>query len=199
LGFTKYELGGKGFGLVEMTKLGLPVPPGILITTGMCKEYFKAGKKFPTGFEEKVTEKTRELEKITGRRFGDSKDPLLVSVRSGAPFSMPGMMDTILNLGMSDRTAEDLAAITGDPRFAYDTYRRFLQLFGKIVLKVPGEEFEKVIEEAKEKAGVKTDIEVPSASWKEVCQRFKAMIKERSGREVPQAAMEQLFMPSTSS
>jgi pyruvate,orthophosphate dikinase len=194
LGFTKYELGGKGFGLVEMTKLGLPVPPGIVITTDICKEYFKAGKKFPKGFEEKVTEKTRELEKLTGKRFGDPKDPLLVSVRSGAPFSMPGMMDTVLNLGMSDKTAEDLAGMTGDPRFAYDTYRRFLQLFGKIVLKVPGEEFEKVIGEAKEKACVKTDIEVPSSSWKEVCRRFKAMIKERSGREVPQAAMEQLFM-----
>ncbi len=194
LGMSKFELGGKGFGLVEMTKLGLPVPPGIVITTGMCKEYFSAGRKFPQGFEAKVNEKVRELEKLTGKRFGDPKDPLLVSVRSGAPFSMPGMMDTILNLGMSDKTAEDLAKITGDPRFAYDTYRRFLQLFGKIVLKVPGEEFEKMIEEAKVKAGVGTDIEVPADSWKEVCQQFKALIKVRSGREVPQAPVEQLFM-----
>ncbi|MGA1974120.1 MAG: pyruvate, phosphate dikinase [Conexivisphaerales archaeon] len=194
LGLTKFELGGKGFGLVEMTKLGLPVPPGIVITTGMCREYFKAGKTFPHGFEGKVTEKILELEKLTGKRFGDPRDPLLVSVRSGAPFSMPGMMDTILNLGMSDRTAEDLAIITGDSRFAYDTYRRFLQLFGKIVLKVPGEEFEKVIEEAKVRAGVKTDVEVPAAIWKEVCQRYKSLIKERSGKEVPQDPTQQLFM-----
>ncbi len=194
LGLTKFELGGKGYGLVEMTKLGLPVPPGIVVTTGMCKEYFKAGKKFPPGFEAKVEEKLKELEALTGKRFGDPKNPLLVSVRSGAPFSMPGMMDTILNLGMSDKTSEDLARITGDPRFAFDTYRRFLQLFGKIVLKVPGEEFEKIIGEAKVKAGVETDIEVPADSWKEVCQRFKALIKERSGRDVPQAPVEQLFM-----
>jgi pyruvate,orthophosphate dikinase len=194
LGFSKFELGGKGYGLVEMTKLGLPVPPGIVITTAMCREYFKAGKKFPEGFEPKVLEKIKALEGQTGKRFGDPENPLLVSVRSGAPFSMPGMMDTILNLGMNDKVVEDVARITGDARFAYDTYRRFLQLFGKIVLKVPGEDFERVIEDVKSKAGVKTDIDVPTSSWKEVCQRFKELIRAKSGTEVPQDPVEQLFL-----
>ncbi|HVP23750.1 MAG TPA: pyruvate, phosphate dikinase [Conexivisphaerales archaeon] len=194
LGLSKFELGGKGFGLVEMTKLGLPVPPGIVITTGMCKEYFKAGRKFPEGFEAKVKEKVKVLEATSGKRFGDPKYPLLVSIRSGAPFSMPGMMDTILNLGINDKTVEDVARVFDDPRFAYDTYRRFLQLFGKIVMKVPGEEFEKIIDEEKAKAGVGSDVEMSAGSWKEVARRFKALIKERTGKEVPQDPMEQLFM-----
>jgi pyruvate,orthophosphate dikinase len=194
MNFTKFELGGKGYGLVEMTKLGLPVPPGIVITTEMCKKYFAAGNRFPPGFKERVKEKVRALEALTGKRFGDPEDPLLVSVRSGAPFSMPGMMDTILNLGINEEVAMGLAKISGDLRFAYDTYRRFLQLFGKIVLKVPGEEFEKLLEEEKLRVHAKTDVEVPAESWMEICRRFKEKIRERSGVDVPEDPTEQLFM-----
>lgn len=193
LNLTKFDLGGKGYGLVEMTKLGLPVPPGIVITTHMCKRYFKDGKRFPEGFREVVLEKLKAIEEKTGKKFGSPENPLLVSVRSGAPYSMPGMMDTILNLGINDKIAEGLAKITGDERFAYDTYRRFIQLYGKIVMKVSGEKFEEIIEDVKRKFDAKSDIEVPAEGWKETVAKFKELIKRESGKELPQDPYEQLF------
>ncbi len=193
LNLTKFDLGGKGYGLVEMTKLGLPVPPGIVITTHMCKRYFKDGRKFPEGFREAVLEKLRAMEERTGKKFGSPENPLLVSVRSGAPYSMPGMMDTILNLGINDHVTEGLARITGDERFAYDTYRRFIQLYGKVVMKVPGEKFEEIIEDVKRKYNARSDVEVPAQGWKEVVARFKELIKNETGRELPQDPYEQLF------
>jgi pyruvate,orthophosphate dikinase len=132
-GRNKDLLGGKGAGLCTMTQLGLPVPPGFIITTEVCREYYRQGR-LPDGLMDEVKEAITKLEKITGKRFGDPSNPLLVSVRSGAKYSMPGMMDTILNLGMNDQVAEGLAKLTGNERFAMDAYRRFLQMFGKIVL-----------------------------------------------------------------
>jgi pyruvate,orthophosphate dikinase len=194
LNLGKNELGGKGFGLVEMVKLGLPVPAGIVITTEMCRRYFSNSRSFEPGFEELVQRKMHEMELKTGKKFGDPSNPLLVSVRSGAPFSMPGMMDTVLNLGINDKVVEGLYKITGDRRFAHDTYRRFLQLFGKIVLKVPGEEFENIISDVKSKVGARLDIEVTAEGWAEVVSRFKALIEMRTGGPVPDDPYRQLFM-----
>jgi pyruvate,orthophosphate dikinase len=194
LGLTKYELGGKGFGLVEMAKLGLPVPAGVVITTGTCRAYFSNGNRFPEGFEFTVKEKVRQMEAKTGKKLGDAKKPLLVSVRSGAPFSMPGMMDTILNLGINDAVASGLKKLTGDGRFAFDTYRRFLQLFGKVVLRIPGQKFEQIIENVKRETGAKSDIDVTEKGWEDVVGRFKALISAETKRDVPQDPFEQLFM-----
>lgn len=194
LGLTRFELGGKGYGLVEMTRLGIPVPPGIVITTEMCRRYYKNGRRMPDGLWEKVVGLMKKLEEKTGKRFGDPSNPLLVSVRSGAPYSMPGMMDTILNLGINDEVAKGLARLSGDKRFAYDTYRRFLQMFGKIVLKVPGEKFEEIIEEVKKKHGARYDVEVPAEGWEEVVDMFKELIRREAGRDVPSDPYEQLKM-----
>ncbi|MEM3185312.1 MAG: pyruvate, phosphate dikinase [Conexivisphaerales archaeon] len=194
LGLDKFQLGGKGYGLVEMVKLGLPVPSGIVITTEMCRLYFSNSRTLPKGFKEKIIEKVKEMEDKTGKKLGSPTNPLLVSVRSGAPYSMPGMLDTVLNLGMTDSVAEGLSKITGNRRFAYDTYRRFLQLFGKIVLKVDGKDFENIIAEIKEKIGAKSDLDIPASSWSEIVIAFKKLIKDKSGFEVPQDPFEQLFM-----
>src|SRR5947207_4148651 len=148
-------LGGKGAGVAEMTRAGMPVPPGFTITTEACREYYRQGKKFPDGLWNQVSEALRELEQKAGKKFGDSKNPLLVSVRSGAKFSMPGMMDTVLNLGLNGRTLEGLKALTGDERFALDAYRRFIQMFGKIVKGIDGDLFEEALSEAKARAGVR--------------------------------------------
>ncbi len=192
LGGDKFLLGGKGFGLVEMTLLGLPVPPGFVITTDVCKEYYKAAGKVPDGLFELVRAKISEVEKATGKRFGGEDSPLLVSVRSGAAFSMPGMMDTILNLGLNDRTAARLAAITKNERFAYDSYRRLIQMFGKVAMDADAEAFEEVLEARRRKAGVKMDIELPASELKEVAEEFKKIVKSRTGREFPQDPFEQL-------
>ena len=194
LNLTKFELGGKGYGLVEMTKIGLPVPPGIVITTRMCNEYFKRGRQLWPELKEAIVEKVHKLEEKTGKRFNDDVNPLLVSVRSGAPYSMPGMMDTVLNLGINDKVVKVLAKKTGDERFAYDTYRRFIQMFGRIVMKVPGELFDKELDKLKEELGVKQDIEVTAEGWKTLVERFKKIVKENTGRELPQDPWEQLFM-----
>lgn len=193
LNLTKFDLGGKGYGLVRMTELGIPVPPGIVITTHLCRKYYENGRKLPTGLKEAVLEKLKVIEYRTGKKFGSKESPLLVSVRSGAPYSMPGMMDTILNLGINDEIAEGLAKITNDERFAYDTYRRFIQLYGRIVMKVSGERFEEIIEDVKKKFGAKSDVEVPAEGWREVVVRFKELIKKDSGKELPQDPYEQLF------
>lgn len=191
---TKAVLGGKGFGLVEMTQLGLPVPHGMIITTRMCNEFFKKDKKVWPELKKEILKKVELLEKSVGKRFNDVDNPLLVSVRSGSPLSMPGMMDTVLDLGMNDRIAEVFAKKTGNERFAYDTYRRFIQLFGKIVMGVSGEKFDKILEKVKEETGAKTDIEVTAEGWKEAVRRYKRLIKEETGAEFSQDPTEQLVM-----
>jgi pyruvate,orthophosphate dikinase len=194
LNLTKFELGGKGYGLVEMTKLGLPVPPGVVITTRMCNEYFKRGKTLWPELQDAITQKVKMLENKVGKHFNDKNNPLLVSVRSGAPYSMPGMMDTVLNLGINDVVVDVVAKKFGDERFAYDTYRRFIQLFGKIVMRVPGELFDKELEKLKDELKVKNDIEVSANGWKELVKRYKKIIKDNTGKDLPQDPWEQLFM-----
>lgn len=186
-------LGGKGAGLAEMTRIGLPVPPGITITTEACKEFYRQGEKFPAGLEEEIRAGMRELEKQMGKVFGDEKDPLLVSVRSGAPISMPGMMDTILNLGLTDTSVEGLAAKTGNERFAWDCYRRFIQMFGDVAMKVPGEKFERALEELKEERGATLDTDLDAEALKELVRRFKAIYRESVGEDFPQDPYAQLF------
>lgn len=193
IGLTKFELGGKGYGLVEMTRIGLPVPPGINIPTYVCREYYSSGR-FPDGILEEVREKLRVIEERVGRRFGSAEKPLLVSVRSGAPYSMPGMMDTILNLGLNDEIVKSLAEETRDERFSYDSYRRLIQMFGKIVLGIKDEKFDKIIEEHKKKLGVKHDVEIPAEEWRKIIEEFKELIRHESGREFPQDPWEQLKM-----
>jgi len=187
-------LGGKGAGLAEMARIGLPVPPGFTITTETCREYYAKGRQFPEGLEEMVREAMRKLEEKTGKKFGDPENPLLVSVRSGAPISMPGMMDTILNLGLNDKTVEGLAKLTNNPRFAYDSYRRFIQMFSDVVLKVPREEFEKVLEKYKKMEGVKYDAELSVEALKKLVEEYKEIVKRYVGRDFPQDPWEQLFM-----
>src|SRR5690349_5372544 len=148
-------LGGKGAGVAEMTRTGVPVPPGFTITTEACNAYYDNTKQFPEGMWEQALDALKDIEKQTGKKFGDPANPLLVSVRSGAQFSMPGMMDTVLNLGLNQETLKGLAKLTSNERFAQDAYRRFVQLFGKIVLGVPGEEFEEILEAHKRQAGAR--------------------------------------------
>jgi len=188
----KMLLGGKGANLAEMTNIGLPVPPGLIITTEACREYLRNGRYFP-GLEEEIREKVAELERRTGKRFGDTENPLLVSVRSGAPVSMPGMMDTVLNLGLNDRTVEALARATGDDRFARDCYRRFINMFGTVVLGLDHAGFEKILEEAKEARGARADTDLGAADWKEVIVAYRRLIEEKTGGPFPQDPMEQLF------
>ncbi len=177
-------LGGKGAGLCLMTQLGLPVPPGIIITTEVCKEYFNNGGRLPDGLMDEVKEKMKYIEERTGKKFGDPNNPLLVSVRSGAPVSMPGMMDTVLNLGINDEIVKGLAKQMGDERAAYDAYRRFLQMFGKIVLKIDDKLFDEAFERIKKKYGAKHDIELPAQAFKEMVEEFKRIIKEKYGRVI---------------
>src|SRR5665647_524909 len=171
-------LGGKGAGLASMTKAGLPVPPGFTITTEACNEFYSAKKQFPAGMWDQALAALRNVEEKTGKKFGDSRNPLLVSVRSGAKFSMPGMMDTVLNLGLNDDTVKGLAVLTSNERFAYDAYRRFIQLFGRIVLGVDGAKFEHRLEAAKEKSGAKTDADLNADTLKQLVADFKAVVKE---------------------
>jgi len=187
-------LGGKGANLAEMTNIGLPVPPGFIITTQACKDFYARGRRFPEGMEEQVREKVAELEASLGKRFGDPENPLLVSVRSGAPVSMPGMMDTVLNLGLNDQTAETLARNTGDERFAMDCYRRFIHMFGDVVMGVEHYQFESILQAQKDRAGVRYDHELSAADWREVIARYKKLVEGASGRSFPQDPMEQLFM-----
>ncbi len=192
LGGDRFLLGGKGYGLVEMTSLGLPVPPGFVITTEVCKQYYGDGGRVPEGLFEQVESKIREVESKTGKKFGGGDKPLLFSVRSGAPFSMPGMMDTILNLGLNDATATRLAEVTGNPRFAFDSYRRLIQMFGKVAMGANGEAFEEVLEERRRRAGVKMDIELSPEELRSVAEEFKRIVKEQTGKEFPQDPLVQL-------
>ena len=184
-------LGGKGANLAEMTRLGLPVPPGFTITTEACLAYLHNNNTFPEGMWEQTLEGMKALSKKMGREFGDPKDPLLVSVRSGAKISMPGMMDTILNLGLNDESVHTLAAKANE-RFAWDAYRRLVQMFGKVVLDVEGLLFEEIIDRIKESEGVKSDPEVSPEGWQRAVEEFKALIKRESGQEFPQDPWEQL-------
>ncbi|MDK2781485.1 MAG: pyruvate, orthophosphate dikinase [Archaeoglobi archaeon] len=184
-------LGGKGANLAEMAKLGLPVPPGFTITTEVCRYFVKNGK-LPDGFEEEFRKYLRKLEEVTGKKFGDPKNPLLVSVRSGAKFSMPGMMDTILNIGLNDEIVKGLAELTGNERFAYDAYRRLIQMFGNVVMGIDKNEFEKHLEEMKKKRGVAFDSELTAEDLKELVEIYKRVYKEHTGEDFPQDPEEQL-------
>ncbi|RME11563.1 MAG: pyruvate, phosphate dikinase, partial [Ardenticatenia bacterium] len=185
-------LGGKGANLAEMTRLGIPVPPGFTITTQACIAYLEGGERLPDGLWEQVLEALHRVEAKMGRRFGDPENPLLVSCRSGAKFSMPGMMDTVLNIGLNDTTMLAMARLTNDERFAHDIYRRLLQMFGNVVLGIPDERFEAVIADARRKAGVRYDSELQASDWKPVIEAFKAIIRQETGRDFPQDPFEQL-------
>ncbi len=183
-------LGGKGAGVAEMTNAGVPVPPGFTITTEACNAYYASGEQFPEGLWEQALEGLKDIESQTGRKFGDASNPLLVSVRSGAKFSMPGMMDTVLNLGLNKQTLEGIAKQTGNTRFAQDAYRRFIQLFGKIVLGVEGEKFEHVMDEVKGETRLDTDLSEQELA--DISERFKKIIKDDAGVDFPEDPMEQL-------
>jgi pyruvate,orthophosphate dikinase len=185
-------LGGKGAGVAEMTKAGMPVPPGFTITTEACNAYMKAHDRFPAGLMDEVKEHLHRLEEKTAKRLGDSKEPLLVSVRSGSPMSMPGMMDTVLNLGLNRSTMEGLASSTKDRRFALDAYRRFIQLFGKIVKGVDAELFEKELEAAKERAKVASDSELPAEALSALADRYMEIYREQTSEPFPEDPWEQL-------
>ncbi|MCL4465846.1 MAG: pyruvate, phosphate dikinase [Chloroflexi bacterium] len=185
-------LGGKGAGVAEMTNAGLPVPPGFTITTEACREYYANDKQFPAGMWEQSLEALKKVEQQTGKKFGDAKNPLLVSVRSGAKFSMPGMMDTVLNLGLTPDTLPGMIQLTNNPRFGYDAYRRFIQMFGKIVMGIDAEKFEHALQAKKEAKGVKLDTELTAGDLKEVGEEFKKIFKAETGREFPTDPYEQL-------
>ncbi len=190
---TKNVLGGKGLGLMEMTTIGLPVPGGFTVTIQTCEEYYKLNRKLPAGLQDEVKLAVTKLEKATKKKFGDPKDPLLVSVRSGAARSMPGMLETILNLGLNDISVEGLAKKTGNARFAYDAYRRFIQMYATTAMGLSKEPMEDMLHHMKHELGVKTDPEIPAESLKKLCDQFKAFYKEKKGDAFPQDPMTQLW------
>src|SRR5512143_1263949 len=185
-------LGGKGAGLAEMTNAGLPVPPGFTITTAACNAYFEGGRKLPPGLWNQVERGLATVERITQKRLGDPKDPLLVSVRSGAAMSMPGMMDTVLNLGLNDESRQGLATLTKNERFAWDAYRRFISMFGRIVLDVPAEKFDAALEKRKVARGAKSDTELDAKDLAGLVTDFKAIVKQKTGKPFPTEPREQL-------
>jgi len=186
-------LGGKGCNLAEMACLDIPVPPGFTVTTEVCSLYYKEGKKLPQSVKDQALEALKWLEGNRGRKLGDVEKPLLLSVRSGARVSMPGMMDTVLNLGLNDATVEGLAKASGNPRFAYDSYRRFIMMYSDVVLGVHKDHFEHKIEALKAKTGKDLDTDISAEEWKALCSEFKVIVKEKLGREFPQDPIEQLF------
>ncbi|HEX8645211.1 MAG TPA: pyruvate, phosphate dikinase [Allosphingosinicella sp.] len=190
---NKALLGGKGANLAEMASIGLPVPPGFTISTAMCAVYYAEGESFPDSLRAEVAEGIAHIEALTGKSFGDPADPLLVSVRSGARVSMPGMMDTVLNLGLSDATVEGLAAISGDPRFAWDSYRRFIQMYADVVLGLDHGRFEEALEIAKEDKGVHLDTDLEARDWQRLVAAYKALVEELWGKPFPQDVQEQLW------
>ncbi len=187
-------LGGKGANLAEMTRLGVPVPPGFTVDTEACNAYLEAGEQFPPGMWEEVLNAVKAIEEATGKEFGNPQNPLLVSARSGAKFSMPGMMDTVLNIGLNDEVVEGLAKLTDDARFAYDSYRRLVQMFGSVVLGVDDHAFEEAITRQRKKYDVKSDANLPAEAWKELTGQFKAIIRKEAGIEFPQDPYDQLKM-----
>ncbi len=186
-------LGGKGANLAEMTNIGIPVPPGFTISTEACIEFYENDRQWPEGLEDEVKAHLARLEEVMGTKFGDPENPLLLSVRSGARVSMPGMMDTVLNLGMNDQTVQGLIAKTGNERFAYDCYRRFVQMYGDVVLGVDFNLFEALIQEVKDRKGVELDVDLEASDWKELVGKFKALVKEKTGKDFPDNPMEQLY------
>jgi pyruvate, orthophosphate dikinase len=190
----KNLLGGKGANLAEMTNLGLPVPPGFTITTDACNAYREGAQSFPPGLLDEVAEHRKRLEETLGLQIGDPRDPLLVSVRSGAPFSMPGMMDTVLNVGLNDESVEGLTSQTGSDRFAWDSYRRLLQMFGKTVLGLDGDLFEEAIDEAKDRKKVRSDVDLDTRDLKALVKTFKKIIRKGTGRDFPQDPTDQLVL-----
>jgi len=186
-------LGGKGANLAEMSNLGLPVPPGFTITTEVCTAFYDNDRAYPDGLNAEVETALAAVEKLVGRKFGDANDPLLVSVRSGARASMPGMMDTVLNLGLNDQTVEALASVSGDRRFAYDSYRRFIQMYGDVVLGVEHYHFEEILEIHKEDKGYSLDTEMSADDWAEVVRDFKKKVDSELGQPFPQDPREQLW------
>jgi len=191
-GTNKKLLGGKGAGLAEMTHMGLPIPPGFIVTTEACLHYYENKKKLPKGFMEEVEVNLKTVEEKTGKKFGSSQNPLFFSVRSGAAISMPGMMDTILNLGLNDNTLEGLIKITSDGRFAYDAYRRFIQLSGKIALGVEEKEFDQILNKTKVRVGAKEDTDLDVDHLKDICKQYLTLVKKRTGTLFPQDPMVQL-------
>ncbi len=185
-------LGGKGANLAEMTRIGVPVPPGFTVTTEACNAYLAAGETFPPGMWEQELEALKATENATGKEFGDPANPLLVSCRSGAKFSMPGMMDTVLNIGLNDETAKGMVELTGNETFVYNSYRRLVQMFGSVVLGIPDEPFEEAIEQRKKQKGVKDDTELDAGDWKALTEEFKAIVRKHTGQDFPQNPMEQL-------
>lgn len=191
-GLVRALLGGKGANLAEMTRIGIPVPPGFTVTTEACNAYLAEGQNFPEGMWEQELKAMEGVEKLTGKKFGDPNNPLLVSCRSGAKFSMPGMMDTVLNIGLNDQTAEGMVKLTQDERFVFDAYRRLVQMFGSVVLNLPDEAFEDVLEEYKEKKGIKLDVNLSAEDWKILTEEFKLIIRKLKGFDFPQDPFEQL-------
>jgi pyruvate, orthophosphate dikinase len=186
-------LGGKGANLAEMANLGVPVPPGFTITTEICTEFYRSGQNYPEGLERQVSAAVEAIGEEVGSRFGDAERPLLVSVRSGARVSMPGMMDTVLNLGLNDATVEGLARRSGDRRFAYDSYRRFIQMYSDVVLGVEHRAFEDILEEFKDAENVVLDTDLTAENWADIIDRYKAQVEEETGRPFPQDVNEQLW------
>ncbi len=189
----KNLFGGKGANLAEMTKLGMPVPQGFIITTEACTQYYNDGRKINDDILDQISKKLKELEAITGKKFGDVNNPLLVSVRSGARVSMPGMMDTILNLGLNDEAVEGLARLTNNPRFAYDSYRRFIQMFSDVVMQQEKSKYERILDEVKEKKGVEFDKDLSAEDLKEIVNLFKDLYKKSQGEDFPQDPKVQLI------
>src|SRR5204863_5454653 len=188
----KELLGGKGAGLAEMTALGVPVPAGFTVTTDACRAYMTGEGELPDGLEDEIERHLEALEERTGKRFGDPDDPLLVSVRSGAAVSMPGMMDTILNLGLNDEAVEGLASRTENPRFAYDSYRRLIQMYGEVVDGIDGHRFEQALTDLKSARGVSQDVDLTPEDLRELIETFKGIYGESTGGEFAQDAREQL-------
>src|SRR5712691_1443416 len=185
-------LGGKGAGAAEMTRAGMPVPPGFTITTEACRAYYKSKGHFPPGMWEQVTTALKKLEAQSGKKLGDAHNPLLVSVRSGARASMPGMMDTILNLGLNDETARGLAKSSGDQRFAFDSYRRFIQMYSDVVLGIDKEKFEHELFALRDRSGVKTDAQIPGKGLKELIETYKKIVTDHN-HQFPQDVNDQLW------
>src|SRR6202046_3545997 len=193
-GKMKDVLGGKGAGLAEMSRAGVPVPPGFTISTEVCNIYFQNKNHVPKDIGEEIAQALADLEKKMGKKLGDANDPLLVSVRSGAKFSMPGMMNTILNLGLNDKSVEGLAKKSGNPRFAYDCYRRFIQMFGEVALDIDMHKFDHIFDERKKRAKAKLDTDLTADDLKAIIGEYQKLVKKETGKPFPQDAREQLAM-----
>ena len=189
----KNLLGGKGANLAEMSSIGLPVPPGFTITTEVCTEFYKNDQKYPESLTAEVAANLKKIEDLMGKKFGDPRNPLLVSVRSGARASMPGMMDTVLNLGLNDTTVQGIIAQSGDERFAYDAYRRFVQMYSDVVMGMEKDVLDHLLEQKKEEKGVHLDTDLTAQDWKELVALFKKTIQQELGKSFPEDPQEQLW------